>query len=70
MGDFGPAALVPEAPVDHIAPLSSTDPDEISVLVTGFGVSSSSLGFDNISSITMASDWTFILISTSHSKPT
>ncbi|KAF7594217.1 hypothetical protein BBP40_009921 [Aspergillus hancockii] len=37
MGDFGPIVPEAEAQVTHIAPSSSTDPDEISVLVTGFG---------------------------------
>ncbi|KAE8353592.1 hypothetical protein BDV28DRAFT_147898 [Aspergillus coremiiformis] len=35
MGDFGPAVPVSES--TRIAPFSSTDPNEISVLVTGFG---------------------------------
>ncbi|KAE8392133.1 hypothetical protein ETB97_011766 [Aspergillus alliaceus] len=37
MGDFGPAVPASDAEVPRIAPSLSTDPDEISVLVTGFG---------------------------------
>ncbi|OGM50479.1 pyroglutamyl peptidase type I [Aspergillus bombycis] len=37
MGDFGPPVAVPETEVPSLAPSSLTDPDEVSVLVTGFG---------------------------------
>lgn len=49
MGDFGPPVPVPETEVTGPALPSLIDADEVSVLVTGFGVSSicSMLGLES-----------------------
>lgn len=56
MGDFGPPVPIPETEVIGLASSSLTDPEEVSVLVTGFGVSLSVLCLTYVSLTVLASD--------------